>query len=264
MNANILFIDDEKNILKSVNRLLLREPFNLFTTTSPKEGLELLQKESFSLVITDHKMPEMTGIELLEKAKTITPHTIRILITGYTDTNIAIEAVNRGAISWFFPKPWENNELLSTIRFSVMRHQIDKKIQELPDLMSKINSAATKEELFTTAGRIFAGFTYPQFSSFAWLLKEASGWRSVGKEAEPKIDAIVNELQNSRSLYFDKNNQTLSAFFPGPKPALLSLFLDNRNETIDTYLDDGGELWKVLQGLLLSLCSLLVGVYNSL
>lgn len=259
MTAKILFVDDEKNILKSVKRLLLNEPFSLYTTTSPKEGLHLIENEEFSLIITDHRMPEMTGIELLEKAKTAAPDSIRVLITGYTDTNIAIEAINRGSISWFFPKPWENSELLQSVRYSVLRYQIDEKIKELPRLFTRLHTATTEEGLFNRSAAIFTDFLYPRFSSVSWFYKSESSWHSLNNGSgnvqtydDTTLSSLYEQLQDENRLSFDRNNRLITGCIPSKRPGLFSLSLDDEKENIDAYLGVKDTLWLVLEGLLLT------------
>lgn len=106
----ILIVDDEEDNLAALNRLL-RTQFVVTTTTSAFEALRLVQKNQYSIVLSDQRMPEMSGVDLLEKAKKFAPDTIRILLTGYTDLESVIEAINRGNVYRYIAKPWNPDEL---------------------------------------------------------------------------------------------------------------------------------------------------------
>ena len=98
--GKILFVDDEENILRSLQRLFMDEEVEVFTASSGAKGLEILAREAgVGVIVSDQRMPEMTGVDFLEKSKAISPQSIRILLTGYADVNAAIDAINRGGPS---------------------------------------------------------------------------------------------------------------------------------------------------------------------
>ena len=111
----VLIVDDEKDNLEALRRLL-RNQYEVTTTQSPFEALKLLQKNRYHVIVSDERMPEMRGVELLEKAKNVSPATTRILLTGYTDVESVIGAVNRGHIYRYVAKPWDPEELKLTLR----------------------------------------------------------------------------------------------------------------------------------------------------
>ena len=113
MKHTILCIDDETHNLEALERLL-RKKYSIVTANSGVEGIEALKSHDFSLIISDQKMPEMTGVEFFMKAKEIQPEAIRILLTGYTDLESVISAINQGQIYRYITKPWEPEEFLST------------------------------------------------------------------------------------------------------------------------------------------------------
>ncbi len=135
----ILFIDDEENILNSLRRLLHKENYEIRTTTSYEEALDLVKKESFSVVVSDQKMPGMQGTELLEKIRDIVPDCIRIILTGYADIQSAIEAINRGAVYRFISKPWNDDELKLALRQAVIQYLMIQENHELSELIQKQN-----------------------------------------------------------------------------------------------------------------------------
>jgi signal transduction histidine kinase len=125
----ILIVDDEKDNLEALQRLL-RNQFTVVTTTSPFDALKLVQKQEFSVVVSDQRMPEMTGVELLEKIKAITPRSTRILLTGYTDLDSVIGAINRGHVYRYIGKPWDSEELKSILRQAEEAFSLKKELDE--------------------------------------------------------------------------------------------------------------------------------------
>lgn len=114
-NNKILFVDDEENILKSLSRLMHRIGFEAVTTTSTKEALEFVKTNEFSVIVSDFRMPEMTGTEFLAATKAISPLSFRILLTGYADISAAIMAVNESQIFKYLTKPWDDVQIQSVL-----------------------------------------------------------------------------------------------------------------------------------------------------
>ena len=111
----LLIVDDEKEILRSLT-LTFEDDYKVFTASSGVEALDILEKQNIALVIADQRMPEMTGVEFLEKVIQINPHIIRIILTGYTDTTALVQAINKGHIYQYITKPWERHELKIIIK----------------------------------------------------------------------------------------------------------------------------------------------------
>ena len=112
---SILIIDDEADDLKALERTLTTVA-QVHSAASGKEGLEILKKETVSLIICDQRMPEMTGIEFFKAIKDSHPHIIRIILTGYTDAQDLIEAINEVGLYRYITKPWDNQELKLVIQ----------------------------------------------------------------------------------------------------------------------------------------------------
>ena len=112
----LLLVDDEPNILKSLSRLLRREGYNILTATSPADAFDLMAKHSVQVVISDQRMPDMSGTEFLSRVRQLYPHTVRLVLTGYTDLESVTAAINRGAIYKFLTKPWDDDQLREQIR----------------------------------------------------------------------------------------------------------------------------------------------------
>jgi DNA-binding NtrC family response regulator len=110
----ILLVDDEERIFRSLS-MLLRTQYQIFATSDGHEALKILRQENIHVIISDQRMPIMSGTELLRQARDIAPDTIRILLTGYSDADAALDALNDGEIFRYINKPWGPKELRETI-----------------------------------------------------------------------------------------------------------------------------------------------------
>jgi DNA-binding NtrC family response regulator len=106
----ILFVDDEEKILKSLERGFLDEPYQTLFATSGKAALEILESHEVHVLVTDMRMPEMSGIELLRIVKEKYPHIVRLVLSGYTQVGTLLTAINQGEIFKFITKPWKLEE----------------------------------------------------------------------------------------------------------------------------------------------------------
>ncbi|MFO8056818.1 MAG: response regulator [bacterium] len=112
----VLMVDDEANVLRSLKRILRPEPYKIVTAESGEEALEYIRENYVNMIISDQRMPGISGIQLLESAREISPDTIRIILTGYSDLQAAEDAINRVQIYRFLSKPWSDEDLKNTIR----------------------------------------------------------------------------------------------------------------------------------------------------
>ena len=112
----LLLVDDEQNVLNALRRLLRREGYRILTASSGAEGLELLALHQVQVIISDQRMPGMSGVEFLSKAKELYPETVRISLSGYSEISTVTDAINKGAIWKYITKPWDDEMLLQEIR----------------------------------------------------------------------------------------------------------------------------------------------------
>jgi response regulator RpfG family c-di-GMP phosphodiesterase/tRNA A-37 threonylcarbamoyl transferase component Bud32 len=112
--ARILFVDDEERILTAL-RSVFRANYHVFTATNGAEALEFVKKFQPHVVVSDQRMPEMTGVELLRQVKEAAPATVRLLLTGYSDLAAIVGSVNEGEVYRFVSKPWDNQEIQAII-----------------------------------------------------------------------------------------------------------------------------------------------------
>ena len=119
--STLLLVDDDEYILASLRRLLRRENYRILTATNTQEALTLLAEHRVGVIIVDQRMPGMSGTELLARIRTMHPDTVRMVLSGYTAVDSLTEAINRGEIYRFLTKPWQETELIETVRES-FRH----------------------------------------------------------------------------------------------------------------------------------------------
>lgn len=115
---NLLIVDDEVNVTRSLARSL-RDQFMVYTANSAKEALEIIHQNEIEVVLTDQRMPDMTGVELLKEIRKINPQINGIMLSGYSDTPALIEALNIGSVRGFIPKPWDINTLKQKLHETV-------------------------------------------------------------------------------------------------------------------------------------------------
>ena len=132
----ILLVDDEPDILHSLVGLLRRE-FEVHTAESGSEALKIMAEHPIHVLITDQRMPEMTGAELSQKVFEQYPATTRILFTGYADIKSVIEAINSGGLYRYVTKPWDPDELIDLLRDAAAEYEKEMAAQRLIEDVSK-------------------------------------------------------------------------------------------------------------------------------
>ena len=144
----VAILDDEEMVTISLRNLFrLSADYNLLTFATPEDALEAGRKEMIDLIISDYMMPAMDGITFLGKFKELQPQTIRVLLTGYSDKDSAIRAINEVGLFQFIEKPWDNDFVRMVVRNGLEKRQlmrtIDEKIQELAAVNSNLKSIRT-------------------------------------------------------------------------------------------------------------------------
>jgi len=119
--STLLLVDADVSILATLKRLLRRENYHILTATNSEEALALLAEQEIGVILIDQRMPGMSGTELLARARTMNPKTVRMVLSGYTALDSLTEAINRGEIYRFLTKPWDDAELIHTVR-EAFRH----------------------------------------------------------------------------------------------------------------------------------------------
>lgn len=127
----LLFVDDESRILRTME-MAFRRDYNLLTTTDGREAIELLRQHNVDVIVSDQRMPVMTGVEVLRNARDISPGTVRILLTGYADLASIVGSINDGEIFRYIQKPWHLIELRKTLDEAVAIAQESKPASRQP------------------------------------------------------------------------------------------------------------------------------------
>ncbi|MBI5591379.1 MAG: response regulator [Deltaproteobacteria bacterium] len=142
----ILLVDDEQSITRSIQRLFRKEKYQILTAASGQEGLDVLAAldQPVSLIISDQRMPGMTGAQFLEKARALAPDAIRFLLTGYSDVKDILDAVNKGEIHRYLTKPWNDDDLLLQVRSALEAYELKAENQRLHKLTAQQNEALTE------------------------------------------------------------------------------------------------------------------------
>jgi len=142
----VLLVDDEEKILNSLKRLLRKEEYQLLTASSVAEGLKVLEENDIHLVISDQRMPQMSGTEFFAIVKERYPDAIRIILTGYTEVDSVTESINKGHIYKFFLKPWNDQSLKLEINQALDQYdliqsnkRLHEKVLEQNEELKKIN-----------------------------------------------------------------------------------------------------------------------------
>lgn len=174
----LLIVDDEENVCKALRRSLRKEGYELFSANAPTAGLELLAREEIDLVISDHLMPEMTGLEFLKIVRNRFPNVMRLMLTGHADMQTAIDAINMGEIYRFLTKPWDDTELKVTLHLALEQLDLERENRRL------LASVRRQSDLIKGLER-----EYPGIGEIA---RDASGAIVIEEDEEPlKRAALV-------------------------------------------------------------------------
>lgn len=130
-NRTTLCVDDETHVLSSLKRLLRNEDYNVVAANGGQEALDVMKKQPVHVVISDHRMPGMTGTELFQTVKKLYPDTVRVILSGYADINAVLQAINKGEVYRFLTKPWNDEELKVAIKQCIGQYDILQENQKL-------------------------------------------------------------------------------------------------------------------------------------
>lgn len=137
MQDTILIVDDEPNVISSLKRALVDEPYAIYSVNSGEDGLKLLKQHKIKLIISDERMPGMAGSDFLSLAKKEFPDAIRIILTGHASISAAMKAINKGEIYRFFTKPWDEIELKIAIRMALEKYNLEAENRRLLKIVKR-------------------------------------------------------------------------------------------------------------------------------
>lgn len=140
MTRTLLLVDDEENILRALTRVFRRDGYTLLTANSGEAGLDLLAQHEVGVVISDQRMPEMTGVEFLNRVKKQYPDTLRIVLSGYTELKSVTDAINQGAVYKFLTKPWEDDLLRKQVEEAFAHYELRNENRRLTTALQQSNA----------------------------------------------------------------------------------------------------------------------------
>ena len=135
----VLFVDDEPENLLTF-RYAFDDQLTILTASSGAEALELLQQHDVAVLLSDQRMPGMTGIELCDAARRVRPDAVRMIVTAYTDLHVAIDAINKGHVARYLLKPWRNDELLDVLRTAIDFFHVQRTVRDMETRLLRAGS----------------------------------------------------------------------------------------------------------------------------
>lgn len=151
-DLNVLFVDDEENILKSIKRGLIDEPYIKLFAESGAQALKIINSNEIALLVTDMRMPEMSGMELLKKVQEISPRTVRIILTGYSQVSTLLNAINQGRVFRYLTKPWKmETDFIPAINQGLEYYLLLKEREEMIRKLKNKNMESNKQNLKITS-----------------------------------------------------------------------------------------------------------------
>jgi diguanylate cyclase (GGDEF)-like protein/PAS domain S-box-containing protein len=143
----MLVVDDDQNIVSSLKRLLRKDGYHIITAANGPDGLQRLAENEVDVILSDQRMPGMTGVEFLRRAKALYPETVRLVLSGFTELRSVTDAINEGAIYKFLTKPWDDEQLRTHIgeafhqkEMSDDNSRLDREVQEANRELADVNS----------------------------------------------------------------------------------------------------------------------------
>jgi FixJ family two-component response regulator len=142
----ILFVDDEENVLRAIRRHFLDEDYEIITANSGRAGLVIMRQAPADVIVSDFRMPEMSGGEFLSQVADQWPETVRMVLSGYADISAVISAINDGGIYRFISKPWQENELKEAVSDALVQHRSMVQLRNLADQALSVNETLLEDE----------------------------------------------------------------------------------------------------------------------
>jgi two-component system probable response regulator PhcQ len=146
MPHRVLLVDDDENLLEAMKRMLRSQPYEILTADCAAKALNLLRTETIDAVISDQSMPGMSGVEFLSRVAKEHPATVRFMLTGQATLEVAVKAINEGAITRFFTKPWNSADLIATLRQSLEQKDLMDQARRLLDASKKQSAVIERLE----------------------------------------------------------------------------------------------------------------------
>lgn len=219
----ILYVDDEEHNLTSFKACFRRE-YQIHTATSGEEGIEIVHRHNIDLIITDQRMPKMTGIQFLERILPEYPDTVRMILTGFSDVEAIIGAINSGRVFRYITKPWDETDLRVAIEnarqlsqlskhnkalFAVLQKQVEEQKKTLKLFMKYVPEAVVEKVLESSEESIFDG----ELKHVSVLFCDIRGFTPLSEELSPKeVVAFLNDYYTLMTEAVNRHNGTVNQF----------------------------------------------------
>ncbi len=219
----ILYVDDEEHNLTSFKACFRRE-YKILTATSGEEGIAMMRRNNVDLIITDQRMPKMTGIQFLERILPEYPDTVRMILTGFSDVEAIIGAINSGRVLRYISKPWDENDLRTAIEnarqllelsksnkslLQALRKKVEEQERTLKLFMRYVPEAVVEKALLATDEAIFDG----ELRQVTLLFCDIRGFTSISEELSPKeVVALLNDYYTLMTEAVTRHNGTVNQF----------------------------------------------------
>jgi serine/threonine-protein kinase len=220
--ARILFVDDEERILTAL-KSVFRAGYHVFTTTDGKKALDFLSKHPVEVVVSDQRMPEMLGVELLREVKKIAPQSVRILLTGYSDLAAIVGSINDGEVYRFMNKPWDNLEIQRIMAEAAMiAFALTGLPAKPPELPAKLDEAIIviddDETIFRATREIFA--------NLCPVLYAESIDSALATLQEQDVSVIIADVESSR-----QDNTAMFKLLKQEHPEILTIVMTKASDS---------------------------------
>ncbi len=206
MRHNILFVDDEPSVLNSMKRELRKEPFMAYTAETVQDAIDILTKEEISVIVSDMRMPVMSGTQFLEKAHEMNPDSVKLILSGHSDMNDVMEAINRGHVWRYLTKPWKKEDLLVTLNNAVAFYELGCERKVL------FNELQLKNKELEDMNRVLEDRVRAQTKEIQdrnALLKMLVDGEKIDVIVEHALACLAETLDNNELAVFDKNDKLL-------------------------------------------------------
>ncbi len=219
-NFAILYVDDEEHNLISFKAAFRRE-YEIFTANSGEEGIAIIRENPIDLIITDQRMPEMTGIQFLERVLPEYPDTVRMILTGFSDVEAIIGAINTGRVFRYIGKPWNETELRMAIEnarqlsyvmkrnkalLAVLQQTVEEQEKMLRLFMKYVPESVVEQSLLAPEGSIFSG----EQKTIAILFCDIRGFTPMCEQLSPReVVSVLNDYYTVMSEAVKRHNGTV-------------------------------------------------------
>jgi adenylate cyclase len=225
---SILYVDDEENNLV-VFKAAFRNYYNIFTCTSAKEGMKILKENTIALIVTDQRMPQMTGVQFLEAVIPDYPDTIRMILTGFSDIEAIINAINTGRVYRYITKPWDEADMKMTMDKALEAYQLQQRNKEL---LQQLQDKMQEQERTL---RIFQKFI-PQHVLRETLHAQTDD--SLLRGESRIISVLISDIRNSTAMASNMDPREVVAMLNNYL-TLMTESIKRHNGSVNKFIGDG-------------------------